>query len=450
TGGNIVINTGLCGIKAISVSLKDMTLSISSECDGIVAEDVTIDNSTCTITTTGSFTRDDSNGIFKYDNGKYSRFLKSDLGKIAQKYKLVFSAKGISAKNNLTILSGDIDISSVDVALYSEDMLYIFGGNINIVSECQGIESDIIIQIGYKDALELTPNFTINIASSYIGLKASYIECYDGITMAYSYSDGVSIIKSPSNNNYLFIENQARLYVSSEEDGVDVVGDITLNGGSLIIYAGNTNESMAVRYTKNFYYLKGELLNIGFASMLPTKQLSSAKLVGFSLDSASSSRCARNTYLMLYETPAVAPASAEENVFSKVMYLGVRNYIKGMTIIYGMDDMVIGSTYSLRYASGEYAGGTTPTHLPFICEGGNYNINRCYTITGVALDEGVTSVLFGKHINVLGDIEGTIINKFKTLTESIENADYTLTSIDKGAVVKNETPAPSPDGNEEE
>ena len=440
TGGAITVFSGGNGLQVDTANINNATIAIETEGNGIYAKTITITSVTCNIVTKGEFARDDFAGIFKYSNGKYSRFLNADLGKVSQKYKLVNTAKGIYAEDNITIYSCDMDITSVEAGIYSKDTMYIFGGEIKIATDCEAIVSELIVQIGYKDAPSLTPNFTINISASFVGIRAHYIECYDGVVMAYSYSDGILVEKSASNNNYLIVSNKANVYISSDEDGIDVTGDITLDGGSIIVYGGNTNTSLAIRYTKDFYYLQGELLNIGYKTLLPTKQLATTKLIGFALDSNASSKCTRNTYIMLYEKVEEAvPASDEQEttLFSKVLFLGVRNYIKGISIVYGSDVLEEGKTYSLRYAASSYSGGITPTHLPFICEGGEYNVDRCSNIDGKKIEEGVVAMLYGKHSVAAGEIEQTVTNGFKSFNTAITMADYTLTTIDKGGVVKN-------------
>ncbi|MBO7219399.1 MAG: carbohydrate-binding domain-containing protein, partial [Clostridia bacterium] len=441
TGGTIAVYSGGNGLHVDNATLNSATISIETEGNGIYAKNITIDGITCNIVTKGEFTRDDFAGIFKYSNGKYSRFLNTDLGKVSQKYKLANTAKGICAEDNITIYSCDMDITSVEAGIYSKNTMYIFGGEIKIATECDAIVSDLIVQIGYKDIASLTPNFTINISSSFVRVKSHYVECYDGVLMVYSYSDGILVEKSASDNNYLTVANHAKVYISSDEDGIDVVGNITLDGGSMMVYGGNTNTSLAIRYTKDFYYLQGELLNIGYKTLLPSKQLATTKLVGFTLDSSASSKCTRNTYIMLYEKieEEAAPANEDTDVeaFSKVLFLGIRNYIKGITIVYGSDVMEVGKTYSLRYAASSYEGGVTPTHLPFICEGGQYNIDRCSNIEGKAIEAGVVAVLYGKHSVATGEIEETVFNGFKTLNTAITMDDYTIVGIDKGGVTKN-------------
>jgi hypothetical protein len=108
---------------------------------------------------------------------------------------------------------------------------------------------------------------------------------------------------------------------------------------------------------------------------------------------------------MLYDD--ISELKDTESTLDMVIFLGVRNYISGMTIMYASDDLVEGHKYAFRFGSSEYSGGVVPSILPFICSGGVYNDKLGSSVSGIVMADAVSGVLYGQFGGV-EDAVGTV------------------------------------------
>lgn len=272
TGGNITVVANNNGIKGKdSVELYDGTYNITSSGDGIKSDNtkdedkgyILIDNGKLTINSDEDGIQADNsililNGEVNITSGGDSKNAephKDDMmnGRFnnnttdtTEESEETVSTKGIKSTNNLSINGGSITIDSCDDAIHSDTTVTINNGTININSGDDGIHADSILSVN---------DGTLTINESYEGLESAVININGGKTSVTSSDDGVN-----ASDGYL--------YVNADGDGLDSNGDLTISGGTVIVYGPTNDGNTALDYDSSLNLNGGLLLAAGSSGML--------------------------------------------------------------------------------------------------------------------------------------------------------------------------------------
>ncbi|MBR1802679.1 MAG: carbohydrate-binding domain-containing protein [Clostridia bacterium] len=302
--GTLIVNANYKdGIKSKDdLVITNVTLKITSVDDGLRGKDcVDIKDANITITSTGDGIKstNDSNtekGYIIIDGGNINIQTKED-GIQAETVLTIsnvdmtiqttgdtkdtnVSSKGLKAEKEITINSGNINITSTDDSIHSNYYIIINGGTMTLSSGDYGIHADtnIIINGG-----------TMNITKSYEGIEAAYIEINDGDIKLVASDDGINasdgsgssgpgkMMQQSSNADVQLVVNGGTIYIDAQGDGLDSNGNITQTGGSIIV-AGTTNGGDgAIDYDGTFYVSGGSLVAYGATSMWQNPSTSSSQ-----------------------------------------------------------------------------------------------------------------------------------------------------------------------------
>ncbi|MFJ5770541.1 carbohydrate-binding domain-containing protein [Psychrobacillus sp. NPDC093180] len=194
------------------------------------------------------------------------------------------SQKGIKAGTNLNILDGTITVDTVEDALHSNGDLTIQGGKETLSTGDDGIHADGNVFIAGGD---------ITILKSLEGIEGTNIEISDGSIHLKAADDGVNV-NGGSSMNEMFgafdrtsttteteeieeddssIENGqltisgGYLYVDADGDGLDSNTNITMTGGTTIVYGPTENMNGTLDYDGTFLMQGGTLIASGSAGM---------------------------------------------------------------------------------------------------------------------------------------------------------------------------------------
>ncbi|MDI2585856.1 carbohydrate-binding domain-containing protein [Psychrobacillus sp. NEAU-3TGS] len=194
------------------------------------------------------------------------------------------SQKGIKAGTNLNIVGGSITVDTVEDALHSNGDLTIRGGEENLSTGDDAIHADGKVFIAGGD---------ITILKSLEGIEGTNIEISDGSIHLKAADDGVNV-NGGSSMNEMFgafdrtsttteteeieeddssIENGqltisgGYLYVDADGDGLDSNTNITMTGGTAIVYGPTENMNGTLDYDGTFLMQGGTLIASGSAGM---------------------------------------------------------------------------------------------------------------------------------------------------------------------------------------
>ena len=200
-------------------------------------------------------------------------------GGSAVNYNLDYSAKGLKAGADVTIVGGAINIDAADDGINSNNSITINGGNLTISSGDDGIHADTALTFNGGD---------VNIIRSYEGLESTTITINGGNTSITSDDDGVNGSDGSSSgmqpgrgmfesgNAHLYI-NGGYLYVDARGDGMDINGPIDMTGGTVIVNGPTENMNGALDYGNAFNMTGGYLLAVGSSGMAQAPSASSTQ-----------------------------------------------------------------------------------------------------------------------------------------------------------------------------
>lgn len=160
------------------------------------------------------------------------------------------SLKGIKGDSLVLINAGLIDINAADDGIHSNSTVRINGGDITIAASDDAIHGDVLFELN---------NGKINVTTCYEGFEAYTLNINGGVTSVIARDDawnaaGGTDNTSSSTDNFrpgggnsgsssgIMNINGGYHYVktpSGDTDGIDSNGDININGGVIVIEAGN-------------------------------------------------------------------------------------------------------------------------------------------------------------------------------------------------------------------
>lgn len=259
------------------IVIEGGTININSESDGIQAETILniSENANIKVTTTGeiasSNTKQDfgpgSKGDFR---GGFDTQFNQSTSKEESK-----SSKGLKAGIEITIKSGNLEITSTDDSIHSNGIIVINDGEIIASSGDDGIHADTNIVINGGN---------INITKSYEGIESGYIEINGGTISVVSSDDGINIsggndgssldgrngqnsFSKIQDTNRKLVINGGNITVDANGDGLDSNGSIYINDGSILVKGPTNGGDGALDYDSECVVTGGNIIIYGAIGM---------------------------------------------------------------------------------------------------------------------------------------------------------------------------------------
>jgi len=165
--------------------------------------------------------------------------------------KTDYSAKGIKADNQISIIGGNIFIKSSDDGIHANNdnalensvdplgNVTISGGNISIYTQDDGIHADNILSI---------EGGTIKVTNAYEGIEGNTIKISGGSTTIYATDDGVNAAGDKVTPSITISGGLVDITVGSGDvDGIDSNGTYTQSGGVVITRGASGSSSTGGR-----------------------------------------------------------------------------------------------------------------------------------------------------------------------------------------------------------
>ena len=200
----------------------------------------------------------------------------------------------LTSKDDLKIVEGNINITSVDDGIMGRDLVAIKEGNINIEAKGDGIK--VTNDTEANKGVVAIEGGKINISKSYEGIEGFAIYVAGGETHIKSDDDGINIAgesgmggrgnKEPVNNNTTEAKTETSSEVSTQTtdsrkltisggyivvdakgDGLDANGAIEMTGGTVLVYGPTNNGNGSLDYDRTFNITGGVLVTAGSSGM---------------------------------------------------------------------------------------------------------------------------------------------------------------------------------------
>jgi len=251
TGKLTVTGAYADGIKGKdSLYILDGDIKVVAKDDCIVGKDLLyVERGTITVTAGGDGLKstndtDETKGNVVIDGGTCN---------------ITSDTDGIQAENNLTVTGGKIVITAGDDGLHAEQTLGIGGeSNITITKSNEGIEGfEIIISGGTVDITAKDDG--VNVA----GGNDTAQTATDGTNGRPNFGKG-GMFEAVAGDLFL---NGGIVTVNAGGDGLDSNGNITMNGGTVIVYGPTGGGNGVLDYAGAFLINGGSLLAIGTSDM---------------------------------------------------------------------------------------------------------------------------------------------------------------------------------------
>lgn len=188
---------------------------------------------------------------------------------------------GIKGKDCLMIAGGAFQINAQDDAVHSNGTFELTGGTLNLASGDDGIHAD--------GTLTITDG-TIDISQSYEGVESPEIIFNGGTTHIVASDDGTNAAGGSattssgtrpggmmSTSTGTMVINDGYLYIDADGDGLDANGNLTMNGGCVIVEGPTNDGNTAVDYDGEFIINGGYLIASGSSGMVEGVSTSSTE-----------------------------------------------------------------------------------------------------------------------------------------------------------------------------
>lgn len=267
------------------------------------------------------------------------------------------SSKGIKAGTTLSVSGGVLNINSTDHAVHSAGQIQIKGGEFIIHSSAgKGIS-------GHGNVTIDGGNVQIENASEGIESKA-FLTINDGEIRLKATDDGLnaggggSFGQAFDRTQHQITINGGYLWIDAEGDGIDSNGDLTINGGTILVNGPVTNGNGALDSDSTILMNGGILVAAGSAAMAQAPGIGSIQ----------------NTVKITYDT--VQPAGTlicitDQNQNPVVAFAPQKEY---QSVIISAPALETGQTYTV-YSGGTYQGTETD----------GFYLNGSYTAEGAAV-----------------------------------------------------------------
>ncbi len=159
-----------------------------------------------------------------------------------------------AGKGYIYIEGGDITISAEDDGIHAATVLYIAGGNINVVKSYEGIEGDSIDILGGS----------ISVTASDDGFNASTSTSQDSFGFG-NMGGGMDY----DENAYIHIYG-GEIYVNAAGDGIDSNGDLYVDGGYVVVEGPENDGNGPLDKGGTAYISGGTVIAVGSSGMAET------------------------------------------------------------------------------------------------------------------------------------------------------------------------------------
>ncbi len=295
-GAKLYLDAGKDGIHAEEgeVILKDSVIDASTYGDGIDSTlAVTLDNVTSHFVSTGVYVlynaSDDADGTLYEDsryileNGQYKKIDSDSMSRYSSRYYLNQKCKGVKSEASVTFKGGDHYIKTADDCIASDTGISILSGDYSLYTNDQGLNSDQALTIGESGS---SSALDIRIYHCYEGIQGGVIHFYSGYTYIYAEDDGINATSDTLTSGIsMNFHDGATVYANAEGDGVDSNGDITMDGGSLIVAGPSSGGNGSLDFDGSFTFTGGNLLAVGSNSMTQVPNTSSVNALSYSTSS---------------------------------------------------------------------------------------------------------------------------------------------------------------------
>ncbi len=268
------------------------------------------------------------------------------------------SAKGLKSGKSLAIVSGSFTIDSSDDAIHSNNDIAIQSGTYHIESGDDAVHADssLIIDGG-----------TIAVLTSYEGLEGQNVTINDGEISIVASDDGINSAggsDTPNTNrpgrnkfqvdeNAYILINGGTIYINADGDGIDSNGNVTQNGGKLIINGPENSGNGAIDYEGTYTITGGILVASGMSgmAMMPSEANSTQNSVMINFSSS----------LQANNVLSIKNSSGDEIVTFKAsksfnnLVISTPNLTSGDYTVYYNGTSSSSSQYGL-YETGSYQG----------------------------------------------------------------------------------------------
>lgn len=310
SGGTVDITSVGDGIKAAAnsttegslvsynVSVSGGTVKINTEEDGLQADTtLTISGGNVNVTTTGAVSNNNNvsqGGMFPGGGmtppeggggrpGRGERPASTDSTGITTISSVSTtttttaesdSSKGLKAGVSLIISGGTINVNSTDDAVHSNGSIEIHGGSITVKTNDDAVHADgaVVINDG-----------SVTATSCYEGIEGMSIEINGGSVSVTASDDGLNAADGSSGENRPGQANSANslvinggyVYINANGDGVDSNGNLTINGGTVLVDGPNGGGNSPVDADGTRLVNGGVLIAVGGSDMLENPHTSS-------------------------------------------------------------------------------------------------------------------------------------------------------------------------------
>ena len=263
--------------------------------------------------------------------------------------KVTATEHGINGKDSLTINGGTFDIESGEDGFHSKGDIEINEGTININAGDDGMHADGNLTVN---------DGTIDIEKCYEGLEGMTITMNGGDVDIVSEDDGLNAADPDSSSGdemgfgggrmggmagggmfeaeegVSIVINGGTLKINADGDGIDSNGDLTINGGSIIVYGPENSGNSAIDYNGTGVITGGEILTTGMSGRMADT---------FSEGSTQS-------YIVYYTTSTEDAGTSIEIVDAdgNTIYEDDGTEKKFNMVIYSSDDLKTGNTYTVK------------------------------------------------------------------------------------------------------
>ncbi|MBR0063166.1 MAG: carbohydrate-binding domain-containing protein [Oscillospiraceae bacterium] len=176
---------------------------------------------------------------------------------------------GIASDGSVTIAGGTVNVNAGNDGITSnpdtgEGTVTITGGKITVVAADDAIKSTGAVTVGIEG--EVGP--AILVAGSHEGIEAVSVELISGTVTIYADDDGINCADGSLKNSGAALNLAGgSLTVYSDGDAIDSNGDITITGGSAVVFGAANGENAAFDCDGEATLTGGSILSIGMSAM---------------------------------------------------------------------------------------------------------------------------------------------------------------------------------------
>jgi len=273
---------------------------------------------------------------------------------------------GITSKDGLVILSGELTVDAVDDGIRGKDFLSVQGGTLAVTANGDGLTSDnteegtgiiavsgetteITVAAGDdavkgENAIDLVGG-QLTVTQSLEGLESARILVEGGTTDVTASDDALNAASDTTTPSVEI--SGGELTLTSEGDGLDSNGTVTMTGGTVVVNGPTMDGNGALDVDGDFLVSGGDLLAVGSAGMLMAPSTASEQT---SLATALSSSVTAGGTLTVTDADGEVVAEIEVGRDTASLVLSSADLVAGETYTVSS-----GSTTLATATAGEYA-----------------------------------------------------------------------------------------------